>query len=270
MMDQDILTITNMSFNFINSPGNTDLRVLDNISLTMAQGEFISIVGPSGCGKTTLLNIIAGFIHGYDGQFSYLGQSITSPSPERAVVFQSAVLFPWLTVYGNIAYGLKQAGLKKAAINEIVKDYLGLVQMVGFEDYYPEQLSGGMQQRVALARVLALQPKILLMDEPFAGLDAQTRLNMQELLIDITKKQSASVVFVTHDVEEAIYLSNRVYVMSKRPGKVIKQIKVPFTGIRHLSLRNTKPFITLKADIWDLLVPSSQGIPARQLKLVSK
>ena len=265
---QEILTINNMRYDFPNSPGNTDLRVLNDISLTIYQGEFICIVGPSGCGKTTLLNVMAGFIHGYEGDVTCLGQPITAPSPERAMVFQSAALFPWLTVTDNIAYGLNRAGWKKAAINDMVKEYLTLVEMEGFEDFYPGQLSGGMQQRVALARVLVLNPKILLMDEPFAALDAQTRLTMQELLMKITLHHATTVVFVTHDVEEAVFLSDRIHVMSNLPGRLIREIDVPLARPRLFPVRNSSSFITLKAEILELLFKQSQDDSTKQLRLI--
>jgi ABC-type nitrate/sulfonate/bicarbonate transport system, ATPase component len=251
---QPNLVIDQLSLGFNSPCEKAELKVLENITLEARDGEFISIVGPSGCGKTTLLNVIAGFEHAQEGEVHYNGETIRKPSPERAVVFQSAVLFPWLTVQGNIAYGLKRSGCSKREINRIALDYLSMVKMKGFEDYYPEQLSGGMQQRVALARALAIKPSMLLMDEPFAALDAQTRLVMQELLTEIRREVATTVVFVTHDVEEAVYLADKVYVMTKRPGRIIKEVMIPFAKPRQLSLRATPAFSQLKANILELII----------------
>ena len=228
---QQELIIDHLYMSFTRPDDGVPLKVLDNISFKAGGGEFISIVGPSGCGKTTLLNIIAGFEPVQEGRVLYNGQPVVKPSPERAMVFQSAVLFPWLTEHENVSNGLKRAGMKKSDYKSIVKDYLKMFRMQGFDDYYPEQLSGGMQQRVALARALVLQPAMLLMDEPFAALDAQTRLTMQELLLDLQQELSTTVILVTHDVEEALYLADRVYVMSKRPGRFIHDLTVPLKNL---------------------------------------
>ncbi len=248
------LMINELSLGFSDPGDETALKVLDNISCEVNDGEFISIVGPSGCGKTTLLNVIAGFVHAQEGSAVYSNEAIVSPSPERAVVFQSAVLFPWLTVHDNIAYGLKRQGIKKRDINRTVKEYLELVKMQRFENYYPAQLSGGMQQRIAIARAIALKPSMLLMDEPFAALDAQTRLTMQELLMDLRQTLATTVILVTHDVEEALYLADRVFIMSKRPGKIVREVKVPFEKNRTLSLRGTNEFVALKTEVLNLVI----------------
>jgi NitT/TauT family transport system ATP-binding protein len=248
------LVVDKVSVSFANSHNKSELRVLDKIAFIANDGEFICFVGPSGCGKTTLLNILAGFEPVQTGKVFYNGNPVVKPSPERAVVFQSAVLFPWLTVRDNIIYGLKRSGASKAHSVQMVKDYLQMVKMDGFENFYPEQLSGGMQQRVALARALILKPRVLLMDEPFAALDAQTRLTMQELLMDIRQSLTTTVIMVTHDVEEALYLADRVFVMSKRPAKIISEIYVPFEKPRTLSLRGTPAFASLKAEILRLIV----------------
>lgn len=231
-----------------------DLEVLNKVSLSVESGEFISIIGPSGCGKTTLLNIIAGFQPIQAGAVRYKGIPVSQPSPERAVVFQSAVLFPWLNVYDNVAYGLRRAGIGKKEVGRIVRKHLERVEMTGFESYYPDQLSGGMQQRVALARVLALKPQMLLLDEPFAALDAQTRVIMQELLQDIRKEYQITSLLVTHDVEEAIYLADRVYVMSKRPAQIVKEVKVPFKRTRNLNIRGEAAFTELKSELLRLII----------------
>ncbi len=251
---QPELIVDQVSMSFASPDNKSILNVLNNISFTASKGEFISFIGPSGCGKTTLLNIIAGFESGQAGEVLYHGEPFFRPSPERAVVFQSAALFPWLTVRGNILYGLRRNGVSRADCNRRVEDYLRMVQMQGFENYYPEQLSGGMQQRVALARVLALRPPVLLMDEPFAALDAQTRLIMQDLLAEIRQSLTTTVVMVTHDVEEAIYLADRVFVMSQRPGTIVSEISVPFEKPRTLFLRGTSAFAALKTEILNLVI----------------
>jgi NitT/TauT family transport system ATP-binding protein len=222
------------------------LKVLEDINLHIKEGEFVSILGPSGCGKSTLLNIVAGFEPADSGSVVCDGKPVNKPSPERAVVFQSPVLFPWLNVQDNISYGLKRRGDNKTDIDEISYRYLQAVGLENFENYYPFHLSGGMQQRVALARALALNPRVLLMDEPFAALDAQTRLSMQRLLLNLWGEQKPTVVFVTHDIEEALFMSDRVFIMSKRPGRIVEEIKVPFERPRMMTLISSKDFVMLK------------------------
>lgn len=259
------LQVDQVSLTF-NNPNNANgLKVLNNISFTADRGEFISLVGPSGCGKTTLLNVIAGFEAGQAGKVICHGKPVSKPSPKRAVVFQSAGLFPWLTVRGNILYGLQRNGISKAKRNQRVKECLQIVKMEGFDNYYPEQLSGGMQQRVALARVLALEPPLLLMDEPFAALDAQTRLLMQALLVEIRQSLNTTVILVTHDIEEAIYLSDRVLVMSQRPAEILREITVPFEKPRSLLIRGKPSFAKLKAEILNLLI---EEVPYEDTKAI--
>jgi len=248
------LMVERVSLDFPVPDNQENLAVLDEVSLAAAEGDFIGIVGPSGCGKTTLLNVIAGFQPIRKGSVSHNGLPIGKPSPQRAVVFQSAVLFPWLSVYDNVAYGLKRAGTSKKQIKRIVKEHLQMVGMAGFENYNPGQLSGGMQQRVALARVLVLKPQMLLLDEPFGALDAQTRVVMQELLQDIRRAHRATTILVTHDVEEALYLSDKVYVMSKRPARIIRELAIPFTRPRVLALRGEPAFAGLKSELLKLIM----------------
>lgn len=235
-------------------PSEADgLKVLEDISFEVEQGEIIAILGPSGCGKSTLLNIVAGFEKQDSGRVLFMGEPICAPSPQRGVVFQSAVLFPWLTVYQNVAYGLK---LQKRDINNIKKkcgEFIKLADLEGFENYYPDQLSGGMQQRVALARVLVLEPRMLLMDEPFAALDAQTRTAMQQLLLAITEKISSTILFVTHDVEEALILADKVFVMSRRPGRITRELIVPYSRPRALTLTGSADFSKMKNEIMGFL-----------------
>jgi len=241
------LIMDQVTLKFSSPDEEGELEVLDKVSLKVAEGEFVGIVGPSGCGKTTLLNIVAGFQSIQEGSVVHNGLPISKPSPERAVVFQSAVLFPWLSVYDNVAYGLKRAKVSKKMIKSTVREHLQMVGMAGFENYTPGQLSGGMQQRVAFARALALKPRMLLLDEPFASLDAQTRVIMQELLQDIHREYQTTTLLVTHDVEEALFLADKIYVLSKRPARVIEEFDVPFARPRGLTLRGEAGFAELKA-----------------------
>lgn len=229
------------------------LKVLDNISLYVEKGEIIAIVGPSGCGKSTILNIAAGFEKPDIGQVIFNDNPVKEPSPKRGVVFQSSVLFPWLSVKDNIAYGLKLKKEGREEINKKCNKYIQLVGLEGFENYYPNQLSGGMQQRVALARVLILEPRMLLMDEPFASLDSQTRMLMQQFLLSISMQISPTILFVTHDVEEALILADTVYIMSKLPGRIIKKINVPFKRPRSISIIGSSEFTKAKSEILELL-----------------
>jgi NitT/TauT family transport system ATP-binding protein len=193
---------------------------LDGIDLAVTQDEFVSIVGPSGCGKSTLLYLLGGFIELSGGQILVDDKPVCSPGPDRGIVFQHFALFPWLTVMGNVEFGLVERGIAKTERREIARRYIDMVKLTGFENMFPNRLSGGMQQRVALARTLACNPDVLLMDEPFGALDAQTRHILQEELLEIWRRQKKTVIFVTHDVREAVLLSERVVVMTARPGKV--------------------------------------------------
>jgi NitT/TauT family transport system ATP-binding protein len=236
-------------------PGeNISLQVLEKIDFEIQEGEFVSILGPSGCGKSTFLNILAGFENVDCGNALCCGESITGPSPERAVVFQSPVLFPWLDVKENIMYGLKQVGKRKKDAEQLASEYLKAVGLEDFGNYYPSQLSGGMQQRVSLIRSLVLGPKVLLMDEPFAALDAQTRYNMQQLLLQLWENNRQTIVFITHDVEEALLLSDRICIMSRRPGSIIEEISVPFERPRTISLAGSEAFSILKSRILSKLL----------------
>jgi NitT/TauT family transport system ATP-binding protein len=198
---------------------------LHDTDLAVADGEFVSIVGPSGCGKSTLIYIVAGFLPA-EGEVLVDGRAITGPSTERGVVFQEYALFPWLTVRGNIAYGLDRQGVPAAQRNATIERLIGVIGLQGFEDRFPRELSGGMKQRVAIARTLACEPAILLLDEPFGALDAQTREIMQDELLRLWLESRKTVLMVTHDVTEAVYLSNRICVMSARPGRLIEEFRV--------------------------------------------
>ncbi len=202
----------------------TPVIAIDNIDFSVAQDEFIAIVGPSGCGKSTLLYLLGGFLDLTGGQILVDRKPVVEPGPDRGIVFQHFALFPWKTVLGNVEYGLAEKGMAKAERREVAQHYIDMVKLDGFEDTFPNRLSGGMQQRVALARTLACNPDILLMDEPFGALDAQTRHILQEELLEIWSREKKTVLFVTHDVREAVILAERVVVITARPGRVKVEI----------------------------------------------
>ena len=230
------------------------VEALRSVSLELREGEFVSIVGPSGCGKTTLLNIVAGFIPPTRGEVMLNGRRVTGPGPDRGVVFQSFALFPWKTVLDNVAFGLKMRGVPRAERDRIAREHIALVGLAGFERQYPHELSGGMQQRVGVARVLANHPEVMLMDEPFASVDAQTRMTLQEELTRIWEAKRATVLFVTHDVDEAVFLANRVVVLSARPATVREVVDIALPRPR----------------VWTALVedPAYKRLVARVLSLV--
>ncbi len=235
------------------STRNGSIPALEGISLALAPHEFAVIVGPSGCGKTTLLNIIAGLERPTAGKVLLGGKEVTGPGADRGMVFQAYTLFPWYTVRKNVEFGLMIKGLPAAVRRRIADRYLKLVGLEGFEEAYPRNLSGGMKQRVALARALANEPEILLMDEPFGALDAQTRVVMQELLLRIWEEARPTILFITHDIDEAILLADTVYVMSRRPGRIKERIPVDLPRPRtHKSYENPR-FTALKSRIVDLL-----------------
>jgi NitT/TauT family transport system ATP-binding protein len=211
---------------FVDISRQQKVVALDGIDLEIADDEFLTVLGPSGCGKTTLLNIIAGFEVATGGELRLDGSEIKGPGPDRGVVFQEYALFPWLTVEANVEFGLRERRVPKPERLKLVRDQIATVGLSGFEDRYPQELSGGMRQRVALARVLANDPKILLMDEPFAALDAQTRTLMQEELLSVWARSRRSVVFITHNIEEAIFLGDRIVIMTARPGRIKDVVRV--------------------------------------------
>ena len=232
---------------------NSRLMALDGINLKIMDGEFVSIVGPSGCGKTTFLSVVDGLIPATSGRILVDGKAVTRPGPDRAVVFQDASLLPWRTVLHNVLYGLECIGLGKAEANERAERFIAMVGLRGFEQHYPYELSGGMQQRVNLARALVMDPQILLMDEPFAALDAQTCELMQEELLSIWAQAKKTVLFITHQIDEAIYLSDRVVVFSGRPGTVKEIIPVEIERPRKLRLKREARFHTIEDRIWTLI-----------------
>jgi NitT/TauT family transport system ATP-binding protein len=236
--------------------GGGVLRVVDEISLTLHDGEFVSLVGPSGCGKTTLLNMLAGFVTPTRGQVSLDGRVITGAGPDRGVIFQEYGVFPWLTVEQNIAFGLTlRANRRPREEREAIVDrYLDLMGLKGFARAYPKTLSGGMRQRVALARAYAVRSEFLLMDEPFGALDAQTRAAMQDLLLDVLEKEGKTVLFITHSVEEALYLSSRIVVITARPARIRQIVTVPFPEPRRSDIIRTPRFLELRAEIEALVM----------------
>jgi len=226
---------------------------LDDVSLKVAKNEFCVIVGPSGCGKSSLLYLAAGLNDATSGVIKVDGREVIEPGPDRGMVFQSYTLFPWLTVRANIEYGPKRKGLPAEQRRQIVDQYLNEVGLAPFADHYPAQLSGGMKQRVAIARALANDPAVLLMDEPFGALDSQTRGTMQKLLLRVWERQQKTVLFVTHDIDEALVLGDRVLVMTARPGKIKAEIKVDIPRPRSMDVILEPDFIALKRRILGLL-----------------
>jgi ABC-type nitrate/sulfonate/bicarbonate transport system ATPase subunit len=222
---------------------------LQATDLEVAENDFITILGPSGCGKSTLLRIVAGLDQQTAGEVLLDGQRIDGPGADRGMVFQSYTLFPWLSVLDNVCFGLVERGLPRAQQLELARGFLAKVGLKGFEHHYPKQLSGGMQQRTAIARALANDPRMLLMDEPFGALDHQTRELMQELLLGIWEEQRKTVLFVTHDIDEAVFMGSRVVVMSARPGRIKIDRRVELPHPRHYSVKTTPAFAELKAEL---------------------
>ncbi|KMY56134.1 sulfonate ABC transporter ATP-binding protein [Bacillus sp. FJAT-27231] len=232
---------------------NPQVLALDTTNLTIMPNEFITILGPSGCGKSTLLRIVGGLEEQTTGHVYLDGEETFGPSSNRGMVFQAYSLFPWLTVEENIEFGLKTNGMTAAQRKEVVHNYIDLVQLKGFEKHYPRQLSGGMQQRVAIARALANDPEILLLDEPFGALDNQTRTLMQELLLEIWEKSNKTILFITHDVEESIFLANRVIVMTSRPGRIKADIPIDLEHPRPYSIKIDPRFLAYKEQLTELI-----------------
>ncbi|HEY9620646.1 MAG TPA: ABC transporter ATP-binding protein [Crinalium sp.] len=225
------------------------LMVLQNINLQLFPREFVCLVGASGCGKSTLLNIVAGLATPSAGQVLVDGSVVAGPGSDRGMVFQGYTLYPWLTVSENIAFGLELRKMPKAEQRERVSYYLDVVGLTQFAKAYPKQLSGGMKQRVAIARALANDPEVLLMDEPFGALDAQTKEQMQQFLLDLWARTHVTVMMITHDVEEAIFLSQRVYVMSSRPGRLKLEVPIPLPEQRDLDIKLSPEFVEIKRKI---------------------
>ena len=233
------LSIQGVGRTFPGVNGGTPTLALQPTHLEVADNDFITVLGPSGCGKSTLLRIVAGLDTPTVGQVLLDGQAVAGPGADRGMVFQSYTLFPWLTVQQNICFGLREKGMPVAEQQEIAARFIGEVGLTGFESHFPKQLSGGMQQRVALARALANDPKILLLDEPFGALDNQTRALMQELLLSIWELHKKTVLFVTHDIDEAIFMANRCAVFSARPGRIKNELKIDLPYPRHYTVKTT-------------------------------
>ena len=229
--------------------GQRQVRALEDVSLTVDEGEFVALLGPSGCGKSTLLNVLAGFEMISSGKLLFDGTAVARPGPDRGVVFQEAALFPWLTVWQNVVFGPEVQGMARSEYEARARKLLELVGLASFADAVPVQLSGGMRQRVGIARVLVMNPRALLMDEPFGALDAQTRLSMQQLLLDVWQQLGTTVLFVTHDIDEAILLSDRICIMSARPGRIIKTIPIALARPRSIASLTSREFSAYKAEI---------------------
>ena len=239
---------------------------VESVSLSIAPNEFVSIVGSSGCGKSTLLNIVGGLEEASRGEVRIGGVPVTGPGRDRGFVFQGYSLFEWLTVAGNIRFALEKSRLSRAEKTERVDHFVNAVGLRGFENAYPRQLSGGMRQRVAIARALVYRPQILLMDEPFGALDAQTRGMMQELLLQVWEDHKVTVLFVTHDVDEAVYLADRVVVLASRPGRIKREIPVPLARPRDYDIVADPEFVAIKREILaDIREETLKTMPAMPL-----
>jgi NitT/TauT family transport system ATP-binding protein len=236
------------------------LAVLDVDRFAAREGEFITVIGPSGCGKSTFLHIVGGFIKAEGGSIRVYGKEVSGPGPDRGMMFQEFALFPWKTVAGNVAWGLEAQGVPRADIEAVVRKYLEMMGLAEFRDHYPAELSGGMKQRVALARVLAFDPKVLLMDEPFGALDAQTRELMQEELTRLWERTGKTIVFVTHDIEEAVYLGDRVVVLTARPARIREEVRIALPRPRDLTIKKSAECHEYRNYIWDLIRSESVGV----------
>src|SRR5438105_12172479 len=234
------------------------LEILDVERFAGREGEFITIIGPSGCGKSTFLHIMGGFIGADAGAIRVYGTQVTQPGPDRGMMFQEFALFPWKTVAGNVAWGREAQGAARAHVDEVVAKYLELTGLADFRNHYPAELSGGMKQRVALARVLAFDPKVLLMDEPFGALDAQTRETMQEEVMRLWARTRKTIVFVTHDIDEAVYLGDRIVVLSARPGRIKEEVRIDLPRPRELEIKKSMRCHEYRNYVWDLIRSEAQ------------
>ena len=239
------------------------LEILDVDRFAAREGEFITVIGPSGCGKSTLLHIMGGFIGAEAGSIRVYGREVSGPGPDRGMMFQEFALFPWKTVAGNVAWGLEAQGVPRTDIETIVQKYLEMTGLAEFRNHLPAELSGGMKQRAALARVLAFNPRVLLMDEPFGALDAQTRESMQEELTRLWERTGKTIVFVTHDIEEAVYLGDRVVVLSARPGRILEEVRIALPRPRDLTIKKSTQCHEHRNYIWDLIRSESRRADQR-------
>ena len=251
-MERAKLNLHRVTMRFTTRRGDKILAV-EEVSFAVREREVAVLVGTSGCGKSTLLRMVAGLVRPTEGEITLNGRTVTGPGADRGMVFQAYTPFHWLTVQQNVEFGLRIKGVPPAERMEVARHFIRLVGLSGFERVYPKELSGGMQQRVAIARALANDPEILLMDEPFGALDAQTRVIMQELLLKIWEESHKTILFVTHDIDEAIFLGDRVYVMTARPGRIKKVLEVPLPRPRTLEVLTSEPFTALKREVLDLI-----------------
>jgi NitT/TauT family transport system ATP-binding protein len=235
------------------SKNSRSLPILDLGEFSAREGEFITVIGPSGCGKSTFLHILGGFIQADAGAIRVYGNPVSGPGPDRGMMFQEFALFPWKSVAGNIAWGLEAQGFQKQETEKTVEHFLGMMGLAEFRNHYPAELSGGMKQRVALARVLAFDPKVLLMDEPFGALDAQTREVMQEEVTRLWERTRKTIVFVTHDIEEAVFLGDRVVVLSARPARIREEVAIALPRPRDLTIKKSAQCHEYRNYIWDLI-----------------
>jgi len=240
-------------------------EAVSRVSLDVAPGDFVTVIGPSGCGKSTLLNIVAGFLRPTEGEALLDGAAINGPGADRGVVFQQYSLFPWMTVRKNVEFGLKMQGINANAREPAARSLLGMAGLLAFENHYPDQLSGGMKQRVGIVRALATSPQVLLMDEPFGALDSQTRAVMQEILTNMWQQLRLSVLFITHDIEEAIFLSEKVYVMTARPGRIKAEIPIPLPRPRTPEMMASPTFHALVRQLKGLIREESLAAMGSEL-----
>ncbi len=257
--DEHVLKVDNIVKRFVTPEG--DIIAVDGVSLSVARGEFVAVIGPSGCGKSTLFNIIGGLVDGYDGAVTVDGETVTGPHPAIGMVFQEESTFPWRTVIENVAFPLELAGMVKADRLERARHFIALVGLEGFEKRYPAELSGGMRQRVAIARTLAFEPKILLMDEPFASLDEQTRLLLGDKVLQIQQKLKQTTLLITHNITEAVQLADRILVMTYRPGRVKRFVGIELPRPRSSAIVSSEAFGRYVAQVWsDLREEASRGM----------
>lgn len=247
------IALRDLEMVFVDPHAKTRTKALEGVNLAVRDGEFVCMLGPSGCGKSTILNLVAGFLTPASGQVIVAGRVVAGPSPDRGVVFQEATLFPWLSVWDNVTFGPRMRKLARGTYEPAARQALLQVGLAGFEHHLPLQLSGGMQQRAAIARVLVNNPEVLLMDEPFGALDAQTRLIMQELLLKLWDAERKTVLFITHDIEEAILLADRICVMTARPGRIKQIIPVTLPRPRGYELIASSAFLDLKRQVLELI-----------------
>jgi NitT/TauT family transport system ATP-binding protein len=250
-IQQGKVTVTDFSLRYDTLEG--PVEAVREASIHVDPGEFVSIIGPSGCGKSTLLNAVAGFLKPTGGGVAVDDDPVAGPSADRGMVFQQYSLFPWKTVRENVEFGLKMKGMERSKRETSARTLLGLAGLLAFENQYPDNLSGGMKQRVGIIRALATGPKVLLLDEPFGSLDAQTRLIMQQILTNMWQRLKTSVLFVTHDIDEAIFLSDRVYCMTARPGTIKAEIAIPLERPRHQSMMMSSEFLALRRGLMSLI-----------------